>query len=265
MEQQGSGFAQADGSILGAGPSGRRGAPQDQYVQDHLPSTSAAGDASEAEDEDVDPRLWEDFDPEADSSEYSEVSEEEEEEDKMASDVEPEGDEPARSGRFQEEAADADPESPAYTTEEYVNNGGEYEAPEAVLHPAGVPAWAQEESGPSIDPTRGLWGEEPSSDPAAESYADFIKEKEDEEANAPQAGDDLHIPCGIYFTEQQTEEIVARRCIAQRRASERRATEQAQKRALTLGCTGLRSIQKPASKRAARKLTQAQIKDSLQP
>jgi len=53
----------------------------------------------------------------ADSSEYSEVSEEEEEEDKMASDVEPEGDEPARSGRFQEEAADADPESPAYTTE----------------------------------------------------------------------------------------------------------------------------------------------------
>ncbi len=66
-----------------------------------------------------------------------------------------------------------------------------------MLHPAGVPAWAQEESGPSIDPTRGLWGEEPSSDPAAESYADFIKEKEDEEANAPQAGDDVS---GTYLS-----------------------------------------------------------------
>ncbi len=75
----------------------------------------------------------------------------------------------------------------------------------------------------------------------------------------------LYIPCGIYFTQQETEEIVARRCIAQRQATERRATEQAQKRALALGCTGLRRVQKPASKRAARKLTQAQIRDSLQP
>ena len=64
QEQQGGGFAQADRQLPGAGPSGRGGPPQDQYVQDDLPSTSAAGDASEAEDEDVDPRLWEDFDPE---------------------------------------------------------------------------------------------------------------------------------------------------------------------------------------------------------
>ena len=51
---------------------------------------------------------------------------------------------------------------------EYVEDGGQYEVPEDVLHPvchAGVPAWAQEASGPSIDPTRRLWGEEPSSDP----------------------------------------------------------------------------------------------------
>ncbi|DBB14324.1 TPA: hypothetical protein ACH3X3_004636 [Trebouxia sp. C0006] len=259
QEQQGGGFAQADRQLPGAGPSGRGGPPQDQYVQDDLPSTSAAGGASE----DVHPRDW-GFDPEADcqQTEDSEVSEEEEEEDRMASDDEPEKDEPAGSGCFQRDEADADSEPPA--TEEYVEGSGQYEVLEAVLHPAGVPAEAQEESGPSIAPTRGLWSEEPSSDPAADSYADFIKEKEDEEANAPQAGDDLHIPCGIYFTEQQTEEIVARRCIAQRRASERRAAEQAQKRALTLGCTGLRRVQKPASKHAARKLTQAQIIDSLQ-
>ncbi len=66
-----------------------------------------------------------------------------------------------------------------------------------MLHPAGVPAWAQEDSGPSIDPIGGLWGEEPSRDPAADSYADFIKEKEDEEANAPQAGDDVR---GTYLS-----------------------------------------------------------------
>ncbi len=59
QEQQGGGFAEADGSTPGAGPSGRRAAPQDQYVQDDLPSTSAAGGAGE----DVDPRHWE-FDPE---------------------------------------------------------------------------------------------------------------------------------------------------------------------------------------------------------
>ncbi len=46
-------------------------------------------------------------------TENSEVSEEEEEEDRMASDDEPEEDEPAGSGRFQEDAADADSEPPA--------------------------------------------------------------------------------------------------------------------------------------------------------
>jgi len=59
QEQQGGGFAQADRQLPGAGPSGRGGPPQDQYVQDDLPSTSAAGGASE----DVHPRDWE-FDPE---------------------------------------------------------------------------------------------------------------------------------------------------------------------------------------------------------
>ena len=61
QEQQGSGFAQADGQSPGAGPSGRRGPPQDQYVRYDLPSTSAAGAASESEDV-LDPHLWE-FDP----------------------------------------------------------------------------------------------------------------------------------------------------------------------------------------------------------
>jgi len=59
QEQQGSGYAQDNRQTPGAGPSGRGGPPQDQYVQDDLPSTSAAGGASE----DVDPRDWE-FNPE---------------------------------------------------------------------------------------------------------------------------------------------------------------------------------------------------------
>ena len=46
----------------------------------------------------------------------SKASKEEEEQDKMASDVKPEDDEPAGSGRFQEDA-DADPETPADATE----------------------------------------------------------------------------------------------------------------------------------------------------
>ena len=65
---------------------------------------------------------------------------------------------------------------------------------------AGVPAWAQEASGPSIDPTRRLWGEEPSSDPAAGSYADYISEQEDEQPNEPQFGDhvrDRSWPCPV--------------------------------------------------------------------
>ena len=62
QEQQGSGFAQADRQTPGAGPSGRGGPPQDQYVWDDPPSTSAAGAACEDEEE-LDPRLWE-FDPE---------------------------------------------------------------------------------------------------------------------------------------------------------------------------------------------------------
>ena len=87
--------------------------------------------------------------------------------------------------------------SATFFASEYVEGSGQYEVLEAVLHPAGVPAEAQEEPGPSIAPTRGLWSEEPSSDPAADSYADFIKEKEDEEANAPQAGDDVR---GTYLS-----------------------------------------------------------------
>lgn len=47
----------------------------------------------------------------------SKASKEEEEQDKMASDVKPEDDEPAGSGRFQEEEADADRETPADATE----------------------------------------------------------------------------------------------------------------------------------------------------
>ncbi len=84
---------------------------------------------------------------------------------------------------------------------EYVEGGGQYEVPEGVLHPAchaGVPAWAQQASGPSINPTRGLWGEEPNSAPAADSHADYISEEEDEEANEPQIGDDVRdrsLPC----------------------------------------------------------------------
>ena len=81
---------------------------------------------------------------------------------------------------------------------EYVEDGGQYEVPEDVLHPvchAGVPAWAQEASGPSIDPTRRLWGEEPSSDPAADSYANYTSEQEDEEPREPQIGDDVRDRC----------------------------------------------------------------------
>jgi len=42
-----------------------------------------------------------------------------------------------------------------------------------------------------IDPTRDLWGTQPSSDAAASSYAEYIRQQEDEEAYAPQAGDDV--------------------------------------------------------------------------
>ncbi len=62
QEQHGSGFAQADRQTPGAGPSGRGGPPQDQCVWNNPPSTSAADAA--CEDEDVDPRLWKEFDPE---------------------------------------------------------------------------------------------------------------------------------------------------------------------------------------------------------
>lgn len=42
-----------------------------------------------------------------------------------------------------------------------------------------------------IDPTRDLWGTQPSSDAAASSYAEYIRQQEDEEAYAHQIGDDV--------------------------------------------------------------------------
>jgi len=54
----------------------------------------------------------------------------------------------------------------------------------------------------------------------------------------------LHIPCGIYFTEQETKEIVARRNKACIDIAERRATE-ARRQAgnvAWLGCTRVRRI-----------------------
>ncbi len=75
----------------------------------------------------------------------------------------------------------------------------------------------------------------------------------------------LEIPCGIYFTEQESEEIVAERiktCIAERRATEARRQRH---NAARLSCTRLRRIQKPGSNFVARQLSMKQIKDSLQP
>lgn len=42
-----------------------------------------------------------------------------------------------------------------------------------------------------IDPTRDLWGTQPSSDAAASSYAEYIRQQEDEEAYAHQSGDEV--------------------------------------------------------------------------
>jgi len=75
----------------------------------------------------------------------------------------------------------------------------------------------------------------------------------------------LHIPCGIYHTEQEVEEILAER--VKRIVANERVTEQANRHyvAVWLGCARVRKIQKPVSRFAARKKIVDQITQSLHP
>jgi len=67
----------------------------------------------------------------------------------------------------------------------------QYEVLEGMLKSC-LPCWCSSlGTHQEIAPTRDLWGTQPSSDAAASSYAEYIRQQEDEEAYAPQIGDDV--------------------------------------------------------------------------